>query len=106
MMIERRTRFNNGVNCLRTPDLARRMRHAAIRRSARISSFRLYSDPMQISPIPQIDDEANQIRLMTAELVVREIVGLWKLSVHVEGSVFEIGSGMGLDLDHYRAFQG
>jgi alkylation response protein AidB-like acyl-CoA dehydrogenase len=28
---------------------------------------------MQISPIPQLDDETNQIRLMTAELVAREI---------------------------------
>ena len=29
---------------------------------------------MQISPIPQLDDETNQIRLMTAELVAREII--------------------------------
>jgi acyl-CoA dehydrogenase len=29
---------------------------------------------MQISPLPQLDDETNQIRLMTAELVAREII--------------------------------
>ena len=28
---------------------------------------------MQIAPIPHLDDETNQIRLMTAELVAREI---------------------------------
>jgi hypothetical protein len=29
---------------------------------------------MQISPIPQLDDETNQVRLMTAGLVAREII--------------------------------